>query len=133
MVSKFMYAKISGPVAISREGCVEIENSAPTVGFIVDQDFDELVWSVGGGITQGVIVGGENVPFGIECVVGRAERRSTMHASRGTRDPGLCGRRTESPDVEIIATFTKGRRREKSVREPVGVFLELRTLGCSVA
>jgi type IV secretory pathway VirB2 component (pilin) len=86
VMTELMDENVGRPFVIGSDSCVEVENPAAAVGLAVDQDFDELIRCVRGGVAKRVIVGGEDVALAIESVIGRTQWRAAMHSGGRPRD-----------------------------------------------
>ena len=124
---------VVGKLMIGRDGAVEVEDAAAAVGLAVDHDLDDVVGSPRCQVAERPILEGQHVALRAEGVVGGADRRAPVNAVRRPGDARCGGRRTQAPDVEVVAPLGERRLGEERLGETLGVGDELAALGGGVA
>src|SRR6185295_8099970 len=94
VMTELVHEHVGRPHAVGRDGAVETEDAAATVGRAVDEDLDHVVRRVGGDVAKRLVLEGEDVSLRIERVVGRADGRAAIDVLRRPRYTGLRGRWT---------------------------------------
>src|SRR5689334_5701554 len=105
-MTELMHKDIIGERVIDRYRAVQIEDAATAVRAAIRENLDEFVGRELRSLAQPLIIESENVPLRAERVVGR--QRVTINSRRRPRNARLICRRTQPPDIEILAMFFKG-------------------------
>ena len=117
MVAEFVDEEVRRPFVVGGSRAEQAVDTAAAVDLGVGQDLDEVVRRRRSDAAHVLVVEGQHVSLGAECVVGRPERCVAVGVRRRPGYAGHRRRRRQCPDVEVVLAFPERRGREQNVRE----------------